>query len=312
MWAKLWGLVRDAALAYIEDNCLSRGAAIAYYTVFALAPVLLIVIAIAGLLFGSDEARGAVVAQVTYFMGKQSADAIQAMLEGASHRQSGVVATVVGLATLVVAASGVFGEMQASLNVIWKAKPRRDAVWALVRSRLLSLLLVLSLGILLMLSLIVSAGLAALGGWINVVLPEAAWLLQPVNAGVSFVLIALLFAAIYKVLPDTDIAWTDVGVGAVITALLMAAGKYLIALYIGNSSIANTYGAAGTLAVLFVWIYYSSQILLFGAELTWCYARTFGSWRHGAPVAPKKGHAGEIEGLKERLSSSRPRSIAPG
>ena len=307
MLRKLWGLFRDAGYAYIEDNCLSRGAAIAYYTVFALTPVLLIVIAVAGLLFGSDQARTAVVAQIDTFMGQQSADTVQSMLKGASQRGSGVLATVIGVATLILAASGVFGEMQAALNTIWKARPRRDAVWALIRARLVSLGLVLALGLLLIVSLLISTGLAALGGWVNAVLPQAAWLLRLLNAVLSFVLLAALFAAIYKVLPDTDIDWRDVGVGAVITAVLMAIGKYAIALYIGNSSIATTYGAAGALAVLFVWIYYSSQIFLFGAELTWCFATTFGSWRNGAPLAPRRGHAVEIEGLKKRLSATRPR-----
>ena len=305
MLGKLGSLVRGAANAYIEDNCLSRGAAIAYYTVFALAPVLLIVIAVAGVVFGSEQARAALVAQIDYVMGQQGADAVQSILEGAAHRGSGVVATVIGVVTLIFAASGVFGEMQAALNTIWKTRPRQDAIWALIRARLISLALVVALGGLLMVSLILSAALAAVGDWVTAVLPEASWVLRPVNAGLSFVLIAALFGAIYKVLPDTDVAWRDVAVGALITATLMAIGKYAIALYIGSSSIATTYGAAGALAVLFVWIYYCSQILLFGAELTRCYATTFGSWRDGAPVAPKKGHAREIEGLKARLSGSR-------
>lgn len=307
MLRKLASLVRDAALAYVQDNCLSRGAAIAYYTVFAMAPVLLIVVAVAGLLFGSDEARGALMAQIESLMGKPSADAVQTMLQGAAHRGSGMIATAIGVVTLVVAASGVFGEIQAALNTIWKARPREGAVWALVRARLLSLGLVVTLGVVLMVSLVISTGLAALGSWVNEVLPQAGWLLRLLNLVLSFVLITVVFAAIYKVLPDTDIAWRDVGVGALVTALLMAAGKYLIALYIGSSSIATTYGAAGALAVLFVWIYYCSQILLFGAELTWCFANTFGSWRDGAPSPPKRGHAREIEGLKERLSASRPK-----
>jgi membrane protein len=303
---KIRDMLRDAVLSYVADNCLSRGAAIAYYTVFALAPVLLIVIAVAGLLFGSDEARGAVVAQVTELMGKPSADAIQTMLKGAAHRGSGMIATVVGVVTLLVAASGVFSEMQAALNAIWRAKPREGAVWGLLRTRLVSLGLVLTLGLLLMVSLIVSAGLGVLGGWVTHVLPGAAWLLRLLNILLSFVLIALLFAAIYRFLPDTEIAWRDVGVGAVVTAALMAVGKYAIALYVGSSSISTTYGAAGTLAVLFVWIYYSSQIFLIGAELTRCFATTFGTWRDGAPASSLRGHAEELAGLRRRLASSRP------
>jgi membrane protein len=305
MLGKLGRLIKSAAVAYVDDNCLSRGAAIAYYVVFALTPVLLIVVAVAGVLFGSEEARGALVDRIAALMGKQGADTIQAMLAGASHRRSGLWASLIGLVTLVVAASGVFTEIQSTLNAIWRAKPRQGAIWALVRARLLSLALVFVLGLLLMLSLIVSTALTALSGWVARVLPDIGPMLRWLNSGVSLALITALFAAIYKVLPDTDVAWRDVGIGAVVTALLMAVGKYLIALYIGTSTIATTYGAAGALAALFVWIYYCSQIFLFGAEFTRCFAAQFGSWRDGPPTRPVKGAAHEIKTLKERLEVAR-------
>ena len=302
MLNKIWLLLRAAGLGYVADNCLSKGAAIAYYTVFSLAPVLLIVIAIAGLVFGDDAARGAVVAQISGLMGHTGADAIQAMLKSASGRGSGIIATVVGGITLLVAASGVFGEMQAALNVIWKAQPRAGAVSQLLRARLQSLGLVMVLGFLLMVSLIVSAGLTAVDSYLAARLPGVHVLLQALSLVMSFAIITLVFAAIYKVLPDTSIAWRDVGIGAVVTTLLFTIGKNLISLYLGSGSIASTYGAAGALGIILVWIYYSSQIFLFGAEFTRAYAEHAGSRSGGAPVLP--GHEGEIEEMKATLAKA--------
>jgi membrane protein len=301
----VWTTLKSAGVGYVEDNCLSRGAAIAYYTTFSLAPVLLIVIAVAGLAFGDDAARGAVVRQIGGLMGQQGADAIQAMIKGAANRHAGILATVIGGVTLLVAASGVFSEMQTALNVIWKAKPRAGAVMQLVRARLQSLGLVLILGFLLAVSLVASAALTAAGAWLSARLPGVHAMLVVASMLVSFLLITALFAAIYKMLPDTTIAWRDVGVGAAVTALLFNLGKNLIGLYVGSSSIASTYGAAGALGIILVWIYYSSQIFLFGAEFTRAYAEQTGS-RVGQPVAGS-GHAQEIEHLKAKLgAASRP------
>jgi membrane protein len=296
MVGRITGLIRQSVSAFIADGALSYGAAIAYYTIFAIAPVLLIVIAVAGLAFGRDAAQGAIVAELSGLMGQQSAEALQTMLRSAHSSGSGTLATIIGLATLLITASGVFGEMQTSLNAIWKAQPRASTVTRLIRARIVSLGLVMALGFLLMVSLAVSAALAAIGSYLNDFFPGIHLLLQIANFIVSFVLISLLFAAIYKFLPDTPIAWRDVGIGAVATALLFTVGKTLIGLYIGSSSIASSFGAAGALIVVLLWIYYSAQIFLLGAEFTKCYAHSHGSkTSHGRPTPLGGGlpHTGE-------------------
>lgn len=273
MAALAWRLMKDTFTGFSDDELLTRGAAIAYYTVFSMAPVLIIVIAVAGLAFGREAAQVALVAQLSGLMGPRSADLLQAMIESASHRESGVWATVIGLGALLVTASGVFGEMQSSLNRIWKAAPKRSTVSRLVRARLVSLGLVMALGFMLTVSLVVNAGIAALHGWVDRLFPGAQFVLQVLTFAVSFGFTALLFAAIYKILPDTPIDWRDVGVGAVATALLFTIGRTLIGMYIGSSSVTSSYGAAGALAVTFLWIYYSAQIFLLGASFTHAYAR---------------------------------------
>lgn len=275
MLATLWQLLRDAVLAFIDDDALSRGAAISFYTVTSLGPVLFIVVAIGGLAFGEEAARGAVTAQLTGLIGKESAALVQAALQGASSRTESIIASVLGAVTLLVTASGVFGEMQAALNVVWRTEARAITVSRLVRARIMSLGLVAALGFLLLVSLVVSAALAIVGAWVNARLEFGTLVLGAMNAVISYILIAVLFAAIYKVLPDTRLAWRDVVVGALLTALLFNLGKALIALYLARSAIASSYGAAGALIILLLWIYYSAQIFLFGAELTKVYA----AWR---------------------------------
>jgi membrane protein len=273
MASPAWRLLKDTVTGFSEDELLSRGAAIAYYTVFSLAPVLIIVIAVAGLTFGPEAAEGALVGQLSGLMGPRSADLLQAMIDSAGRRESGIVATVIGVAALLITASGVFGEMQSALNRIWKAAPRRSTMSRLLRARLVSLGLVLALGFLLMVSLVVNAALAALHDHVDRLFPGAGVVLQGATFVVSFALIALLFAAIYKILPDTPIAWRDVMVGAIVTALLFTVGKSLIGLYIGSSQVTSSSGAAGALAVILLWIYYSAQIFLLGAAFTHSYAR---------------------------------------
>lgn len=275
MLVVLWRLVRDAAYAFIEDEALTRGAAIAFYTVTSLGPVVFIVVAIGGLAFGEDAARGAVTAQLTGLVGRESADLVQAALQGASRAPESILASIVGAVTLLVTASGVFAEMQGALNALWRAPPRATTVSRLVRARIVSLGLVATLGFLLLVSLVVSAVLSGLGDWINQRLPWGTLVLGVVNVVVSYVLVTVLFAAIYKVLPDVRLAWRDVAVGAILTALLFNAGKFLIALYLARSAVASSYGAAGAVILLLLWIYWSAQIFLFGAELTKVYA----AWR---------------------------------
>jgi len=293
---QVFWLVRKSIADYVDDDALIRGAAIAYYAVTSLAPLLLIVIAIGGLLFGEDAARGAITHQVGDLMGKPSAALLERVVLSAANPSSGMAASLVGITTLVVMASGVFGEMQSALNAIWRARPRGTTLSRLVRARLTSLGLVAALGFLLLVSLVVSAGLTALADVVDRVLPYGALILEGVNALVSFAFVAGLFAAIYKALPDRDLAWRDVAVGAAVTALLFTIGKSLLGLYLGSSNMASSYGAAGGLIILLVWIYYSAQIFLLGAEFTKAYATRFGSFRDASCDGVSRPNAAADDG----------------
>jgi membrane protein len=280
----MWKMLKSTVLAFIEDEALSRGAAIAFYTVTSIAPILLIVVAIAGLVFGRDAAQGAITAQLGGLMGQQTAELLQGAVASASGKSSGILATIIGLVTVIITASGVFGEMQSALNAIWKAKPEGTTVSRLIRARAASLGLVAALGFLLIVSLVVSAGLTAFGNYLNTILPFGKVILSVLNTVVSVGLLSLLFAAIYKVLPDRHLEWRDVIIGAVVTAILFTIGKSLIGWYIGSSAVASTYGAAGALIILLLWVYYSAQIFLLGAEFTKIYANRHGS-KQDQPVA---------------------------
>jgi membrane protein len=274
----VWDLLRDTFAGFVDDEALSWGASIAYYTLFSIAPVLLVVVAIAGLAFGRDAAEGAIVDQFSVLMGHQTAVALQGMIESAAKPHEGTLATIIGVVVLFIAVSGVFGEVQSAMNAIWKAAPSEGSSFIrLLRGRLVSMGLVVTAGFLLMVSLAASAALAGFSSYLSIVFP----VLQPVLAVVDVVLSALLigglFAAMFKVLPDVDIAWRDVAVGALASTVLFEAGKYAIAFYIGSSNVASSYGAAGALIVLLVWIYYSAQIFLLGAEFSRAYAERFGS-----------------------------------
>jgi membrane protein len=270
-------LAKASVLSFIADDALSRGASIAFYVVTSIVPVLVIVISIAGAVFGRDAAQGAIAVELADVMGAQGAELLQSALRGASARPTGIVASTIGVITLIVTSSGVFGEMQAALNVIWHEPPKRSAIVRILRARLASLWLVVGLGIMLLLSLAAGAVLAVPNAYIGAHLPFGKVVLAAVNFGVSFVLDVVMFAAIYKILPDTDLEWRDVFVGAVSTAVLFGVGKLLIGLYIQSSAIASTYGAAGGLVALLLWIYYSAQIFLLGAEFTKAYASRKGS-----------------------------------
>jgi membrane protein len=283
-FSNAWKLLKDTVLAFIEDEALSRGAAIAFYTVTSLAPVLLIVIAIAGLAFGRDAAQNTMTAQLGSLMGRQTAEVLQTAIASAAGKSSGIMATIIGIVTLAATASGVFGEMQSALNAIWKAKSEGTVVSRLIRARVASLGLVAALGFLLLVSLVVSAGLTAFGNYLNSILPYGKLILTVLNGVVSLALISVLFAAIYKVLPDRHLEWRDVIVGAVVTAVLFTGGKSLIGWYLGSSAVASSYGAAGALMVLLLWVYYSVQIFLLGAEFTKVYAEQHGS-KQGEPAA---------------------------
>jgi membrane protein len=273
----MWKLLQTTVLSFIEDEALSRGAAIAFYTVTSIAPILLIVVAIAGLVFGRAAAQGAITAQLGGLMGQQTADVLQSAVANSANTSSGTLATILGIIAVIVTASGVFSEMQSALNAIWKAKPEGTTVSRLIKARAVSLGLVASLGFLLIVSLAVSAAITALGDYLNGFLPFGKLIASAMNTVISIALLSALFAAIYKILPDTPIAWGDVLVGAVATAVLFTAGKSLIGWYIGSSAVASTYGAAGALIVLLLWVYYSAQIFLVGAEFTKAYAGRRGS-----------------------------------
>jgi membrane protein len=273
MLSALWRLIKISVLGFIEDDTLSHGAAMAFYAATSLAPILLIVIAVAGLAFGRDAAQNAVVGQLSGLLGPESAKTLQTAIISASGKSAGVWATLLGGVTLLITASGVFGEMQASLNVIWKAKPKGGTISRLLRARGE---LRASGGIRFSPDRLsgVSAALTALGGLINMHLPFGAALLSTLNGAISFALLTLLFAAIYKVLPDRPLHWKDVWVGATVTAALFTIGKSLIGWYIGSSAVASSYGAAGALIVVLLWVYYSSQVFLLGAEFTRAYEST--------------------------------------
>jgi len=280
-------LIKQAVSAWIDDYAPSMGAALAYYTIFSIAPLLLIAIAVAGLVFGADAARGEVVAQLQGMMGESAAQAIQGMLESANKPGAGVVSTLVGSALLLVGATTVLGELQNALDRIWRAPERAggSGLWSLLRARLLSFGLILAIGFLILVSLLFSAAMAALGRWLGPAFDGWELLAQLANALIGFVLTAGLFAMIYKLMPRVHVAWHDVWIGAVVTAALFAIGKLLIGLYIGKSGVTSAFGAAGSLAVLLVWVYYSAQIFLLGAEFTWVYAHTLGSLK-GQPMRP--------------------------
>ena len=295
MFGTVWSILKETINDYMDDNALSRGAAIAYYTILSIGPVLFICIAIAGLAFGQEAAQGAMVGQLQGMMGKQAAEALQTMIASASGKTAGIWATILGIVTLLVTASGVFVEMQASLNTIWKAEAP-TGVSGLLKARAASLGLVATMGFLLLVSLVISAGLHALGTYLDQYLPAAEVLLQIINFAISFLLVSILFAAIYKILPDRQLTWRDVIVGAVATAFLFTVGKTLIGLYIGSSSVASSYGAAGAFVIVLLWIYYSSQIFLLGAEFTKVWA----------------SHHGSAEAFAARLPEAAPPPAPPG
>jgi membrane protein len=254
------------------------GAALAYYTLFSLAPILIVAIAVAGLAFGQEAVRGNVVGQIQGLVGREGAHAVEAMLEGASKPSASIPATIIGLITFFLAATGAFLELQTDLDAIWRVKPKQGVSWvkALLQQRLTSFGLVLGFAFLLLTSLVVSAALAALHTYMGQAFPGIAVLWEALNVVVSLGVITLLFAMIYKVLPDVKLAWRDVWVGGLVTAGLFTLGKLLIGLYIGTSAFASTYGAAGSVLVVLVWVYYSAQIILLGAEFTREYVKRFG------------------------------------
>lgn len=277
-WLKnAFSLVKEAFQGWMEDGSLELGAALSYYTAFSLAPLLVIAIAIASLAFGRQAVEGQLFAEIRGLVGPQSAATIQSMIASAGRRGSGTFATVVSVVVILFGASGVFGQLQTSLDRIWHVAPKPDrGVWGLLRDRFLSFSMVLGVGFLLLISLVVSAALSAIGAFATGYLPAIAPFLQAVGFVVSFAVITALFAMIFRFLPDARVDWKDVWVGALATALLFTIGKTLIGLYLGRASVSSSYGAAGSLIVVLLWVYYSAQILFFGAEFTKVWAVRYG------------------------------------
>jgi len=268
-------LLSDTFSAWVADRAFRMAGALAYYSLFSMAPLLLIVIGVASMVFNKQAARTEILDQVQQTIGldPSARDAVEKTLDQPGDGTGGVLATVLGVAILLFGASGVFAELQDDLNTIWKVKPKPGlGIWAMIRDRLLSFAVVLGTGFLLLVSLVISAALSALEGWLNARLPGAAWLWEALNVVVSFAVVTLLFAMIYKVLPDAQVAWRDVWIGSVVTALLFTLGKALIGIYVGKSGVESSFGAAGSMVVLLVWVYYSALILLLGAEFTHAYA----------------------------------------
>ncbi|MEP7303809.1 MAG: YihY/virulence factor BrkB family protein [Caldimonas sp.] len=298
--AQWWQLVKGAGEAWIDDYAPSMGAALSYYTVFSLAPLLLIVISIAGLVFGEEAARGEIFGQLRGLMGSDAAKAVEGVLTSVNRPAEGIAATVLGVGLLLLGATSVFGELQDALDRIWRAPARERAAgwWSLLHTRLLSFGMILGIAFLLMVSLVLGAAISALGKWWGDVFGGWEVLAQVVNLLASFVLTTGVFAMIYKLMPRVQVRWHDVWLGALVTSALFSVGKFLIGLYIGKSGIASGFGAAGSLIIVFVWVYYSAQIFLMGAEFTWVYARTFGSMRKLTPNHEDE-HAADLPSRSE-------------
>jgi membrane protein len=285
-------LVKDSGAKFWEDKGPRLGAALAYYTALSLSPLLLAVVAIAGLAFGQEAARGEIVEQFRDTIGTEAAAFVEQLVVKSASPTHGIIAAVVALAVLFFGASGVFSDLQSALNTIWKVPCRKSegGILTVVKERLLSFSLVCGAAFLLLVSLVVTALLAGINSRVAGWMQGMDVLAQVINFVLNFALTTALFAMMFKWLPETRLAWRDVWIGAAVTAGLFSIGRYLIGLYLGQAAVGSTYGAAGAFVVLLVWIYYSTQILLFGAELTFVYAQRFGSGVRtpdGALVEPR-------------------------
>jgi membrane protein len=274
----LWSVVKETASDWQDDKAATLAAALAYYTLLSIAPLIVLAVAVIGLAFGEDAARGQISEQIGGLVGAQAGEAIEAIARNASAPEAGVISTVIGIVVLLFGASGVFGELQTSLNTIWEVEPKPGrGIKGLIKDRFFSFTMVLGVAFLLLVSMILNAAIASLGRFLEGALPGGEALWSVLNVVISLGVVTLLFALIYKVIPDAKIQWRDVWIGAFVTALLFSIGKLLVGLYLGKSTFVSSYGAAGSVVALVVWVYYSSQIVFLGAELTQVYARRFGS-----------------------------------
>lgn len=295
-----FNIIKGTVTEFGEDNVLRLSAALAYYAIFSIGPLLAIVVGVAGLAFGSDSVRHQIHDSLQGMLGENSAKTIDSMMAARSHSTS-LLTTIIGIIALLFGAAGVFGQLQDSLNTIWEVKSKPGAgIWELLRKRFLSFSMVLGVGFLLLVSLALSAALAAFSGKLNQMIPMGDLVGHAVDFIVSFGVITALFAMIFKYLPDVKIPWRKVWIGAIVTALLFTLGKYLLGLYLGRQSTSSAYGAAGSVIVILMWVYYASVILFFGAEFTQVYAR-----RTGATIVPSKHSVPVTE--KERAEQGIPK-----
>ncbi len=273
-----WQLFPETFKEWSDDKVPRLAAALAYYTIFSIAPLLIIVIAIAGAVFGEEAARGEIVSQIQGLVGPDGAKFIETIIQNASQPQTGTIASIISVALLLIGATGLFSELQDSLNTIWEVKPKPGrGIINIIRTRFLSFAMILGIGFLLLVSLVVSAGLSAVVTYFSSLLPGADFIWQILNFVLSFAITTALFGLIFKVLPDVKITWNDVFIGAVITSFLFTIGRFVLGQYLGNATFGSTYGAAGSLVVILAWVNYAAQILFFGAEFTQVYARKYGS-----------------------------------
>lgn len=280
---KYLGLFKQTISEFSQDKVPRLGAALAYYTIFSLAPLLLIVIAIAGLVFGHDAAQNKIFEQLHGVLGANTAAGVQDMVKNAAKPKSGTVATILGVVTLLLGASGVFGQLKDALNTIWDVKPKEGrGIMGMVKDRFLSFAMVFGLGFLLLVSLVIDTAIAAMGKYAGNHLPGGEALWHFVEMAFSFCVISVLMAGIFRLLPDLKIEWRDVWFGAALTSLLFVLGKFALGIYFAKSAVGSSFGAAGSLVLVLLWVYYSAQILLFGAEFTQVYARAHGSLKEEA------------------------------
>ncbi len=300
-------LFKDSAQGWSQDKASQLSAALSYYTIFSLAPLLVIVIAVAGLVFGQQAAQNQIVGQIQGVVGQSAAQVIQTMIAGARKPSASIIATVISVVFLLAGATGLFGQLQNSLNSIWEVAPKpNQGIWNLIKTRFLSFAMILVIGFLLLVSLVLSAALSGFSGYLARLIPGLDVISQVVNFVISFAVVTLLFALIYKYLPDAKISWRDVWWGAIVTALLFTIGKFLIGFYLGKSSVTSSYGAAGSLVLLLLWVYYSGLILFFGAEFTKSYAILSGS-----PIAPSPNAEWASEAEPHKLRIPRQEAAAP-
>lgn len=281
----LFGLLKETFQEWSDDKAPRLAAALSFYTIFSLAPILIITIAVSGFFLGQADVRENILMQVETTFGPDAEEMVEGLIDDASRPGSGVVATIIGMITIIAGATGVYGQLLEALNTIWEVEPAPDSgIFDTLRKRLLSFTMVLGIGFLLLVSLVISAALSAISQYFSELLPGIDIFWQILDLVVSYALITLLFAMIFKVLPDVEVAWSDVWVGAAFTALLFTIGKFLLGWYLGTSTPGSTFGAAGSLVGILLWVYYSAQILFFGAEFTKVYTR-----RYGSVIRPAEG-----------------------